>query len=101
MTREINIAMTERLRLAVVRAGGQKRVSAKAGISLSTVNNYLRQVTAPTANNAAKLAAACDVTLDWLIYGTEVVPPAMVEAAPTDPSPREAAEERSSGGGAP
>jgi transcriptional regulator with XRE-family HTH domain len=88
MTREIDIAIAERLRLAVKRAGGRKRVSAKAGICLSTVNNYLRQVTGPTSKNAAKLAAACDVTLEWLINGTEVVAPPVVEAAPTDRSPR-------------
>jgi transcriptional regulator with XRE-family HTH domain len=88
MTYKADPGIAERLRFAVQNAGGNKRVAQRAGVSLGTLNNYIRRRNALTAETARRLTATCGVSLEWLINGTEVVAPPVVEAAPTDPSPR-------------
>lgn len=59
---------SERLRTAVRNAGGNQHVSNVSGVPLGTLNTYIagREMRASTA---AKIAAACGVSLDWLVSG--------------------------------
>ncbi|MFT8921696.1 S24 family peptidase [Acetobacter sp.] len=67
--REIDSA-NERLRAAVRNAGGNQHVANVSGVPLGTLNTYIagREMRASTA---AKIAAACGVSLDWLISGSD------------------------------
>lgn len=60
----------ERLRSAVRKAGGARRVAQRSGVAFGTLNNYLAggeiKLTA-----AAALARACGVSLEWLATGVE------------------------------
>ncbi|ELL6061418.1 helix-turn-helix transcriptional regulator [Shigella sonnei] len=41
----------------------------KCGLSEASIRKYIRGESYPTIDNAAKLAAACDVSLGWLLTG--------------------------------
>jgi transcriptional regulator with XRE-family HTH domain len=65
--------VTERLRQAVSKAGGPTRISERAGISLSTLNNYLGGGEIKLSN-LLRLARVCGVTVEWLATGTGPLP---------------------------
>jgi DNA-binding transcriptional regulator YdaS (Cro superfamily) len=79
-----NPDVAERLRAAVRRGGGNKRVAATTGIPLGSINNYMRARNKLPASTAAKIAAACGVNTDWILMGEGPMerPPA-ASAAPT------------------
>lgn len=60
-----------RLKTAVVNAGGNNVVSAKSGIKYGSISLYITGKSAPTIEKVSQLAAACNVSLDWLAYGKE------------------------------
>jgi len=62
-------AIAERLRQAVRSAGGNTAVSARSGVPLGNVNNYLRAVHEMKLDAALALADACGVNLEWLAAG--------------------------------
>ncbi|MCP1270935.1 XRE family transcriptional regulator [Acetobacter cerevisiae] len=68
--------VSDRLREAVLAAGGNKAVAEKSGVPLSTLNTYIsgRDM---RASAATKLAFACNVSLSWLLLGhdTDEPPP--------------------------
>lgn len=64
--------VAERLRAAVKMAGGNKRISEKANVPLSTLNGYIGGKAIPTFHSITELAAACDVSLDWLAYNADI-----------------------------
>ena len=72
-----------RLRRAIKAAGGNNQVSARSGISLASLGNYLRGRDFQTETLVA-LAEACGVTVEWLAtgQGSSAAPPA---AAPAEP----------------
>ncbi|MFT9382434.1 LexA family transcriptional regulator [Gluconobacter sp.] len=61
-------AIAARLKFAIENAGGNKAVSERASVPLSTLNGYIagRDM---KGSAAAKLAQACDVSLEWLYFG--------------------------------
>lgn len=63
-------AIAARLKFAIENAGGNKAVSERASVPLSTLNGYIagRDM---KGSAAAKLAQACDVSLEWLYFGDE------------------------------
>jgi phage repressor protein C with HTH and peptisase S24 domain len=72
--------ITKRLKWAIENANGNKAVSERAGVPLSTLNGYLagRDM---KASVAARLASACNVSVSWLLgEGGEKTP---VSASPS------------------
>jgi transcriptional regulator with XRE-family HTH domain len=67
-------AVSARLRMAVRAAGGNRAVAERSGIPLATVNNYVRGRHGMKIEPIAAMAAACGVTLDWLVTGDEAGP---------------------------
>jgi transcriptional regulator with XRE-family HTH domain len=86
---EARRAVAGRLRQAVRAAAGNRVVSERSGLPLGTINNYVSARTGMKITTLAKLAAACDVSLEWLItgdtsapvyeYSADFEPPAMAE----------------------
>lgn len=74
-----NLSVGERLQSAVKKAGGSKHISTVSKIPSPTIYGYINGRQLP-ANAAYKLAAACGVSLEWLITGSEngpSLPPVM------------------------
>lgn len=74
-----SLSVGERIQLAVKKAGGSKHISAVSKIPGPTIYGYINGRQLP-ANAAYKLAAACGVSLEWLITGSEdgpSLPPVM------------------------
>ncbi|MBR0559533.1 LexA family transcriptional regulator [Neokomagataea anthophila] len=59
---------TERLKQAIKAAGGNDTVAARAGIGTTTVSGYQNGKEWKLAN-VEKLASACNVSLQWLLFG--------------------------------
>jgi len=74
-----------RLRQAVGAAGGNKAVSARSGVPIGTLNNYLggRDM---KASALIALADATGVTLDWLAAGRGPMRPGAAPSAPPVPA---------------
>ena len=68
-------SISNRLKHAVENANGNKAVSERAGVPLSTLNGYLagRDM---KASVAARLAIACNVSPSWLLLGLDTEEPA-------------------------
>lgn len=64
------ISIPERLREAVDKGGGYNAIVRRSGVSQSSLNEYLkgRVLRIDTAN---RLADACGVSLQWLLFGTD------------------------------
>jgi transcriptional regulator with XRE-family HTH domain len=77
--------VADRLRQAVRAAAGNRAVSERSGVPLGTVNNYVGGRTGMKMTTLAKLAAACDVSLEWLVSGEKSV---QVHEHPADFAPR-------------
>ncbi len=69
--REVNRAVAGRLHEAVRAAGGNQAVARRSGVPLATVNNYVRGRNGMKIEPLSALAAACNVSLQWLVSGTE------------------------------
>ncbi|MBM9400340.1 helix-turn-helix transcriptional regulator [Gluconacetobacter azotocaptans] len=68
--------IAQRLKRAIENANGNKAVSERSGVPLSTLNGYIagRDM---KASVAARLAAACNVSVSWLLSGVgETIPAA-------------------------
>jgi transcriptional regulator with XRE-family HTH domain len=61
-----------RLHEAVRAAGGNQAVARRSGVPLATVNNYVRGRNGMKIEPLSALAAACNVSLEWLVAGAEV-----------------------------
>jgi hypothetical protein len=74
----------DRLRRAVKGAGGNQAVAIRAGMPVGTLNRYLagREM---KASAMISLAAACNVSLEWLATGRE--PVRADQPTPTRPAP--------------
>ena len=66
--------MADRLRQAVQAAGGNRPVAERSGVPLGTVNNYVAARTGMKFTTLAKLAAACNISLEWLVSGDRSAP---------------------------
>jgi|GEM_PF-4953608 len=69
LVRDAFLQFSSRLKRAVRAAGGNKVVAMKSGVPLSSLNNYLKGRSEPSAFTALYLAAACRVSLTWLLVG--------------------------------
>ncbi len=67
--RAANPEAAQRLRQAVRAAGGNKAVAFRSGVPLATINNYVRGRNGMKIEPLAALAAACQVSLEWLVSG--------------------------------
>jgi transcriptional regulator with XRE-family HTH domain len=73
-----------RLRQAVKKGGGNNRVSARSGVPLRTLGNYLKGRDIQSEALVA-LADACGVSIEWLATGRDAAAPAA--PAPSSPPP--------------
>lgn len=64
-----NPEMVARLREAVRIGGGPTQVAEKSRLPLRTLANYLAGRGEPRATAIGAIARACDVSVQWLIYG--------------------------------
>lgn len=67
VVRGLDSEIIERLRTAIRDAGGNKAVSEKSGVALSTLNGALAGKNQPRASAMAAIAAATGRSLDWLM----------------------------------
>ncbi|QNT77938.1 LexA family transcriptional regulator [Entomobacter blattae] len=61
--------LANRLKKALQRGGGYSSVAKAAGISQTSLNNYLSGKGEMKVSIASKLAKACNISLEWLIDG--------------------------------
>lgn len=73
----------ERLRGAVDKGGGYNAIVKRSGVSPSSLNEYLKGRVL-RIDTAARLASACGVSLQWLIFGIDDVTPTASESANDD-----------------
>ncbi len=66
MQTDWSMKLSTHLKSAVKQAGGNKFISEKTGISLSTLNKTLSGGTKPSFENIAKIAIACNISLAQL-----------------------------------
>jgi len=67
-----NEGFKQRLREAYQRAGGQEAVEQRAKIAQTTLSYWAGPAKKlPPPDRLAELAAACDVTVEWLMTGAE------------------------------
>jgi transcriptional regulator with XRE-family HTH domain len=71
--RDMNRATAIRLHEAVRAAGGNLAVARRSGVPLATVNNYVRGRNGMKIEPLSALAAACNVSLEWLVSGRALV----------------------------
>lgn len=71
---EARRAVAGRLRRAVRAAAGNRAVSERSGVPLGTVNNYVGARTGMKMSTLTRLAAACGVSLEWLVSGDNSAP---------------------------
>ena len=65
------------------RGYSQKRLATDAGLSKSTISDYVRDEYLPTIDVGLRIARALGVTLDWLADDDQELPPAR-PPAPVD-----------------
>jgi transcriptional regulator with XRE-family HTH domain len=83
--RAANPEAAQRLRQAVRAAGGNKAVAFRSGVPLATINNYVRGRNGMKIEPLAALAAACQVSLEWLVSGM-AAPATAATATAADPA---------------
>jgi transcriptional regulator with XRE-family HTH domain len=90
-----------RLHEAVRAAGGNQAVASRSGVPLATVNNYVRGRNGMKIGPLSALAAVCNVSLEWIVSGSEAArlppvadyptaaaaPPPGLGEAPSEASP--------------
>ena len=69
--RGANREVARRLHDAVRVAGGNLAVAVRSGVPLATVNNYVRGRNGMKMKPLAAIAAACNVSLEWIVSGNE------------------------------
>jgi transcriptional regulator with XRE-family HTH domain len=69
--RESNLEVAGRLHETVRAAGGNQAVARRSGVPLATVNNYVRGRNGMKIGPLSALAAACNVSREWLVSGGE------------------------------
>ncbi len=67
--RGANREVARRLHAAVRAAGGNQAVAISSGVPLATVNNYVRGRNGMKIESLAAIAAACNVSLEWIVSG--------------------------------
>ena len=67
--RAANREVAGRLHEAVQAAGGNLAVARRSGVPLATVNNYVRGRNGMKIEALSAVAAACNVSLQWLVSG--------------------------------
>jgi hypothetical protein len=85
------LARSQRLRIAVDRAGGPAALSRKTGIALTVLYNYMNGQEMKLTR-VIKLCVACNVRLEWLVDGVGemdagIVTVAMHKQTPEGPKP--------------
>lgn len=61
----------DRIKEAIVKAGGPTAVSIKSGLAMSTLNNSQAGLTLPGTETLLKLAQGTERSIDWLLTGKE------------------------------
>ncbi len=84
--RAANPEAAQRLRQAVRAAGGNKAVAFRSGVPLATINNYVRGRNGMKIEPLAALAAACQVSLEWLVSGVAAPATAATAMAASPPA---------------
>jgi transcriptional regulator with XRE-family HTH domain len=84
--RAANPEAAQRLRQAVRAAGGNKAVAFRSGVPLATINNYVRGRNGMKIEPLAALAAACHVSLEWLVSGVAAPATAATAMAASPPA---------------
>ena len=84
MNSESPPGLVDRLRLASESAGGPTELSAKTGIPLRTLNNYLGGVSEPKAGAVLKIALASGKSAGWLLTGDQTQAGPVVIPEPSD-----------------
>jgi transcriptional regulator with XRE-family HTH domain len=79
--RAANREVAGRLHEAVRAAGGNLAVARRAGVPLGTLSNYVRGRNGMKIEPLSALAVACNVSLDWLVSGTEASPTGLLIGA--------------------
>ncbi|RTL99744.1 helix-turn-helix domain-containing protein [Ancylobacter aquaticus] len=80
--RGLNPEVIERLRLAIREAGGNKAVSEKSGVPLSTLNGAIAGKNQPRVSAMAAIASATGRSLDWLMMLSDTPSPAIGHELP-------------------
>ena len=60
----------DRIQRLIETAGGQSALARQSGLSLGAIQRYMKGGE-PTRGAMVRLAESCNVTLQWLVYGTE------------------------------
>ncbi|WP_160009852.1 helix-turn-helix transcriptional regulator [Rhizobium sp. 18055] len=69
------LAFKERIRDVIQANGKAPLLAKKTGIPLGTLNKYVAMRSIPSVTNAAKIAAAVGVSLEYLATGLKVISP--------------------------
>jgi hypothetical protein len=72
----------QRLREAIRQAGGQTAVSARSGIKMRSLSNYMTGLNDMKRQTVVTLADACGVTIEWLAAGRGPMRPSDSPAPP-------------------
>jgi phage repressor protein C with HTH and peptisase S24 domain len=64
------MSVGERIKSAASRAGGQKELGAKIGVSARTLSDYISGKSSPQLRTLGDIADAAGVSLQWLVFGT-------------------------------
>lgn len=64
-------SFVDRLNLAISKAGGLKKVVDTLGFSYATIDRWKKGDTDPKVSNILKLCEIANVSIDWLVNGTE------------------------------
>ena len=71
-----------RLREAIRQAGGQTAISARSGIKMRSLSNYLTGLNEMKMQTIVTLADACGITIEWLAAGRGPMRPSDSPAPP-------------------
>ena len=80
MTKEPTQPIIERIRKAVVHAGGVRVVAAQSGITKASIYMWLAGDHLPHLDSFLKIARHCDVSPAWLLIGDPRFAPSFVTA---------------------
>lgn len=61
------------------RAGSQERLAQKAGVDQRSLARWINGQATPSIEKAASIATAMGVSLDWLVYGVDNAPGALID----------------------
>ncbi|MCJ2112750.1 LexA family transcriptional regulator [Methylobacterium sp. E-025] len=78
--------MALRLEAAIEAAGGKAHVSREAQVPLSSLDRYVRAKSEAPSMTLARIAKACGVTVDYLVFGNRIdaiLAPALIDVKPS------------------